>query len=309
MSTRTQTRKERGLCGSCNSPPRPEKTTCQDCADKKNTGEAAKRKAAKEAGICTHAGCHNLVTDGQTRCKKCRKWRTARLKRIREEYIDMGLCARCGNEKETQTKLCDRCKEYSLGVVQKHNFGGNREGVMDRDGHACQLCGRSDPLVVHHINRKKDNATENMIVLCRRCHCDIHRLGNKPSRNLAAALVRYSGKTNNTKGKATMSGWLPLRSKLLDKAMNRCELCGGDQQTLVIHHKDDRGLRNASPNNNPENLIVLCGSCHNAITNQRNNSARSLAASLVIALGPGMQLAPASSRLLPSPQPAARWPR
>jgi len=41
----------------------------------------------------------------------------------------------------------------------------------------CNLCNSSEDLVVHHLNEmKQDNHLENLIVLCRSCHAQIHSM-------------------------------------------------------------------------------------------------------------------------------------
>lgn len=176
--------------------------------------------------------------------------------------------------------------------MHKKNFDGQRKEVLERDGYECQLCGNADKIIVHHIDKnKKNNSQKNLVTLCRRCHLDIHRLGKPKARGVAASLLIYPGTKKNTREKALMSGWIPLRKKLLEEAGNKCELCNRNKN-LIVHHKDDQGLRSVSPNNKRDNLIVLCRPCHSAITNQRNNSNRQLAARYVLALGAGVLATP-----------------
>ena len=58
-----------------------------------------------------------------------------------------------------------------------------------------------------------------------------------------------------------------LKTALLvyDRAKRKCEQCGSEYD-LTTHHKDGNGRNNFNKglpmNNNPENLIVLCRSCH-----------------------------------------------
>jgi uncharacterized protein YlaI len=46
----------------------------------------------------------------------------------------------------------------------------------------------------------------------------------------------------------------------------RCEICNIEAKKLDVHHKDDN-VRN----NNIENLMVLCSSCHHKIDRRINN--------------------------------------
>jgi len=52
--------------------------------------------------------------------------------------------------------------------------------VLERDGWRCQLCGRIVELQVHHVkprSRMGDDALQNLIAVCARCHDDLHRQG------------------------------------------------------------------------------------------------------------------------------------
>ena len=54
--------------------------------------------------------------------------------------------------------------------------------VLARDGWRCQDCGTAPDLQVHHIRsrgRLGDDAEENLITLCARCHRDRHSPGKK----------------------------------------------------------------------------------------------------------------------------------
>lgn len=59
-----------------------------------------------------------------------------------------------------------------------------RVDVLNRDGCECCLCGSKDKLAVHHLLYRKffkDFWTEplNLVVVCQRCHCSIHKgVGN-----------------------------------------------------------------------------------------------------------------------------------
>lgn len=50
--------------------------------------------------------------------------------------------------------------------------------VMERDGHKCRMCGRSEGLAdVHHIIKRSqggDDSADNLMTLCRSCHNKEH---------------------------------------------------------------------------------------------------------------------------------------
>ena len=67
--------------------------------------------------------------------------------------------------------------------LDKRDFGGNWYKVFERDGGKCQTCGSTEKLVVHHKDGKgtrrpqheKNNAMDNLILLCNRCHTKLHQ--------------------------------------------------------------------------------------------------------------------------------------
>jgi len=47
--------------------------------------------------------------------------------------------------------------------------------ILIRDNKQCKICGSSNKVVIHHINRNKHNSKENnLITLCRSCHLKVH---------------------------------------------------------------------------------------------------------------------------------------
>lgn len=285
MSTRLS-RKERNLCSSCNNPPRAGKTQCQSCARKAR----ARVQARRAAGLCQQTGCKNKALPGGSRCQECRDRHAAYERKYRKGRSKCdNICNQCGGEHGEDTRLCAACKEKALLVAYRKNFGGLRDIVIKRDNGLCSICSSGDNVVVHHVSGDSSKNTErNLLCLCRRCHADIHRLGGKATRNIAAVLVTHaSGEQTHERDHAKMSGWIPTRRAILERDGNSCVLCNEGGGRLFIHHKDDCGLFALTPNNNHDNLVTLCAPCRGAITNQRSNGDRERAAILILALGPG----------------------
>ncbi|PYU18197.1 MAG: hypothetical protein DMG32_26490 [Acidobacteria bacterium] len=70
-------------------------------------------------------------------------------------------------------------------MLDPEAYGQLCRKVLERDGWRCQICGRTESLQVHHIQRRSllgDDAAENLITLCARCHQEAHRQGYTPSR-------------------------------------------------------------------------------------------------------------------------------
>jgi 5-methylcytosine-specific restriction endonuclease McrA len=54
--------------------------------------------------------------------------------------------------------------------------GEIRPAALERAGHVCEHCGTTADLDVHHCDLNPDNNhPENLIVLCRSCHAEVHR--------------------------------------------------------------------------------------------------------------------------------------
>lgn len=67
-------------------------------------------------------------------------------------------------------------------------YNGAYSQVMERDNNMCRKCGSEDELAVHHIDHsgshrveslEANNDLDNLIVLCRKCHADIHAITYK----------------------------------------------------------------------------------------------------------------------------------
>jgi len=99
-----------------------------------------------------------------------------------------------GDGRDTLCKSCRRIfsKDYKSGNKEKikekgflynlsKNHGDSGLRVWFRDGGVCQKCGISrksgKQIAIHHIDwNEKDNNLGNLVLLCKRCHNNIHRL-------------------------------------------------------------------------------------------------------------------------------------
>jgi len=69
---------------------------------------------------------------------------------------------------------------HGYSTTANYGAGGNREAVLQRDGHACVKCGMTDrehvetwnrPITIDHIDRdRSNNAMTNLQTLCLSCH-------------------------------------------------------------------------------------------------------------------------------------------
>ena len=62
-------------------------------------------------------------------------------------------------------------------VLDQQAYRELHEKVLRRDGWRCQCCGSMRDLHVHHMQSRSllgDDAEENLITLCVRCHTQVH---------------------------------------------------------------------------------------------------------------------------------------
>lgn len=108
---------------------------------------------------------------------------------------------RYSNNKEKMREQSKLYREKNPNANKKawenHQFGGNKQLVLQRDNFECQDCGMiqekhivlfNTQLIVHHIDGKgrrseeKNNDIDNLITLCVRCHAKLHRYYEKKRR-------------------------------------------------------------------------------------------------------------------------------
>lgn len=75
----------------------------------------------------------------------------------------------------------------------------NRIKALESKNYKCEYCGNFAE-ITHHINgNKADHSIENLLVLCKKCHCKLHRGEKKESkyrRIYGMSLQEISNKTN-----------------------------------------------------------------------------------------------------------------
>lgn len=161
---------------------------CRSCANKKRAKPKAvkvvsEKSVALRYSKCQNCGCKKARTTSHL-CKSCSLKATWDKKgRVRTLY---DICQECGEDKPRNDRhLCLSCagikrmigqfgtedKEYPMGWCDTL-----KERIRDRDGHKCQLCGKTRKengrkLDVHHIDEDKHNLEpSNLVALCASCH-------------------------------------------------------------------------------------------------------------------------------------------
>jgi len=75
-----------------------------------------------------------------------------------------------------------------------------RKAIFERDKNACQRCGNTEHLLIHHLDKNdKNQELNNLILLCSTCHLNLHRPPNgKPlSKQRVHQILRDAGVLEN----------------------------------------------------------------------------------------------------------------
>ena len=126
-------------------------------------------------------------------------------------------------------KRCSKCKKIKPLEKFNHNYK-----CKDTYNTVCKLCEQITKL--KNYNRRKEEAKKNGITL---------------------ASIKLYG--------------FEKAVELYNKFGKKCSICN-KKEKLIIHHKDNNGYRlmrkGLEMNNNDDNLIILCNSCHAKIHNK-----------------------------------------
>lgn len=87
---------------------------------------------------------------------------------------------------------------HNISNSKKPKYSQNKYQmlILKRDKKKCVLCDRKENIIVHHIDKNiKNNLSNNLITLCRKCHTKIH---NKEQFNYETEIYnKYINITNN----------------------------------------------------------------------------------------------------------------
>lgn len=113
----------------------------------------------------------SVVRCGNRECKELLK---------KSDAVSNGFSYYC----DSDCMFAAKKKAFS-GMAGRHSSSSTKQRmpaetaayVLERDGFSCRICGRSNPIEIHHIiyrstysNKKWENEPWNLIVLCSDCH-------------------------------------------------------------------------------------------------------------------------------------------
>lgn len=173
-------RKDNNICVKCGkNPPEQGKTKCCECAEKATKKQMDDYYRIKDLGICVKCR-KEKAQNGYTMCIICRmeereikkknmegEEKDVIYKKHRDRYKrlkDAGLCVFCGKTRESQSVLCNKCKNKQIihRRIMRHQNAGISRG--ERPNYAeCYICGspickESEKL----CDRCLDNARKNI---------------------------------------------------------------------------------------------------------------------------------------------------
>lgn len=161
-------------------------------------------------------------------------------------------CELCGKEFETnnptQAKYCStECKQKIIvkNNIKRRSLKRIKEWEQNSKNKKCLVCGKEFETKLQFSSQKYCSS------ICRKRAEKI--FGNKEQLDLDYHNNKMFGGN---------------KFKVLERDNYKCQLCGNKSQ-LVVHHSDFSG-QSENANNDMDNLITLCRSCHAKIHSLSN---------------------------------------
>ncbi len=129
----------------------------------------------------------------------------------------------------------------------------------------CKVCGKLKLTIEYYANYRY---TDRLFSTCKKC-CKKQRDRNK-KRISEVHKIYYQNNKEKLKVKSRFYSdrirFGITREEILSRDFHTCQDCKIDhhQIRLDVHHSDGRGRGMRNPNNQLDNLITLCHSCHMA---------------------------------------------
>lgn len=88
-------------------------------------------------GRCPRCAGRNRLKEGETVCQECREKSTAQGRRTRERRKALGLCVRCGGERDSEGLLCTKCRDQHREYNKQYDYHGKMKALG-----RCVRCGK-----------------------------------------------------------------------------------------------------------------------------------------------------------------------
>ena len=74
-------------------------------------------------------------------------------------------------------KIGKRKFRYNDIAMGEWRCGGNFIRTLERDNYSCAICGSNGFPIVHHLDGNiRNNRSNNLLTVCRKCHAELHGL-------------------------------------------------------------------------------------------------------------------------------------
>lgn len=166
------------------------------------------------------------------------------------------VCVICGLQFEARrsdTKYCsDKCKTRQETMQRRARIRANRKPIIK----SCLVCGDQFQTTIHNPYQIYCSS----ICLRQAMHKRSVETGKKKEqyhkhKEKYASIKRETDLKHKDKMRFSSN-----KKHVLERDGSKCVDCGSTKR-LVIHHKDGSG-KSENPNNEIDNLITLCHSCH-----------------------------------------------
>lgn len=181
------------------------------------------------------------------------------------------ICKNCGKEFDFRATLLNR-KDHTGEFCSAKCFHEYRRIKI-----ICQKCGKEFEVINGHRKRKycskecagnAKNRIQKICVICGKGYETIPRQEKKYGSKCCSfeCLIKYNAKINTVpaikaKNRTGCKEWRDTRQKVLERDKNICQVCRNGEN-LIVHHIESW---EETKNNNLENLITMCRSCHSRL--------------------------------------------
>jgi len=248
--------KECPVCGKLFSPEsRSDQIYCSSKCLKKN--KANKNNILLTERICVVCGLSFMPTQNKQICcsAKCVYDRhysinSERKKKLAIEWRKNNPERAKENDRRKRERDREKYRKIEKNYHDKTRFSGNRELVLERDGHKCVECGATEKLAVHHKDHtgqteNRNDDINNLVTLCSVCHGKKHgKPIIKPERHITAK-CSVCGKEFQTttdrieggRGKYCSAECQKKRNSKTNTVTLNCEYCGKEFTVPLSRYK------------------------------------------------------------------------
>lgn len=103
----------------------------------------ANRRYYLSRGLCPRCGGKNRVQDGRCLCVECQQKHDEEQRNRRDLWRESGRCTRCGAERDSEKKMCAKCREYMADIRHQNAKNAKKRRDKLREAGMCTRCGKT----------------------------------------------------------------------------------------------------------------------------------------------------------------------